>query len=100
MTDHLDYDALQRIFARGGSDAVKRALEDFARTADDAQLNAAVDRACAVIAADTARITAVADQREAGIAELEAQARALQQEIDELAAETAGRLVDNAPVGD
>ncbi|WP_329112317.1 hypothetical protein [Streptomyces sp. NBC_01353] len=100
MTDHLDHDVLQQIFTRGGSDAVKRALDDFARTAGDEQLNAAVDQACAVIAADTARITAVADQREAGIAELEAQARALQKELDELAAETAVRLVDHPPADD
>ncbi|MEU7011910.1 hypothetical protein [Streptomyces sp. NPDC046332] len=73
---------LQQIYARGGPEAVKRALEDFALVADDEELDAAVDRACAVIAAETARITAVADQREARIAELEVQARAVQEEID------------------
>ncbi|MEU7038512.1 hypothetical protein ABZ958_33265 [Streptomyces sp. NPDC046237] len=82
MTDRLDQEMLQQIYARGGSEAVKRALEDFALVAGDEELDAAVDQACAVIAAETARITAVADQREARIAELEVQARALQEEID------------------
>ncbi|MFF5933436.1 hypothetical protein [Streptomyces sp. NPDC012508] len=82
MTDRLDQEMLQQIYARGGSEAVKRALEDFALVAGDEDLDAAVDQACAVIAAETARITAVADQREARIAELEVQARALQEEID------------------
>ncbi|MFE5614327.1 hypothetical protein [Streptomyces sp. NPDC056470] len=82
MTDRLDQETLQEIYARGGADAVKRALEDFAAVAGDEELDAAVELACAVIAAETARITAVADQREARIAELEAEARALQEEID------------------
>ncbi|MEU7113044.1 hypothetical protein [Streptomyces sp. NPDC046182] len=82
MTDRLDQEMLQQIYARGGPEAVKRALEDFALVADDEELDAAVDQACAVIAAETARITAVADQREARIAELEVQARAVQEEID------------------
>ncbi|MEU6948668.1 hypothetical protein ABZ957_26090 [Streptomyces sp. NPDC046316] len=82
MTDRLDQETLQQIYARGGSEAVKRALEDFALVAGDEELDAAVDQACAVIAAETARITAVADQREARIAELEVQARAVQEEID------------------
>ncbi|MFE7951258.1 hypothetical protein [Streptomyces sp. NPDC057426] len=82
MTDRLDQETLQQIYARGGSDAVKRALEDFAVVAADEELDAAVELACSVIAAETARITAVADQREARIAALEAQARALQEEID------------------
>ncbi|MEU6986513.1 hypothetical protein ABZ946_24290 [Streptomyces sp. NPDC046324] len=82
MTDRLDQEMLQQIYARGGSDAVKRALEEFALVAGNEELDAAVDQACAVIAAETARISAVADQREARIAELEVQARALQEEID------------------
>ncbi|MFF9915407.1 hypothetical protein [Streptomyces sp. NPDC013457] len=82
MTDRLDQETLQQIYARGGSDAVKRALEEYAAVAGDEELDAAVELACEVIAAETARITAVADQREARIAELEAQARALQVEID------------------
>ncbi|MFG2772897.1 hypothetical protein [Streptomyces sp. NPDC048350] len=82
MTDRLDQETLQQIYARGGSEGVKRALEDFALVAGDEELDAAVDQACAVIAAETARITAVADQREARIAELEVQARAVQEEID------------------
>lgn len=58
----MEYQVLSESLGRGGVEAVKSALEEFAGRASVKDLDAAVDMACRVIADDTARIEAHADR--------------------------------------
>ncbi|MBT2439942.1 hypothetical protein J7E93_07365 [Streptomyces sp. ISL-36] len=80
MTDRLDHDLLEQVYARGGATALVRALEDCAGMTE-AEKDAAVD---AVIVSITASGAARVDQLEARAAELEVKVRQQQVEIDEL----------------
>lgn len=62
----MDHEFLSDVLGRGGAEALEKALAEFAgRAGSDEELEAAVDLVCRVIADDTARLTALGDQRKA-----------------------------------
>lgn len=74
-------------------------LEDFSGRASEDELDAAVDLACRVIADDTARIKAEADQVAGQVAGLEQQAADVGWQISMLLDFTLGQLLDPPPGG-
>ncbi|MGQ4390536.1 hypothetical protein [Streptomyces sp. SAS_270] len=80
----MDHEILSEDFERGGVEAVTAALEDFAGRATGAELDAAVDLTCKLIADDTARIKARGDQDLAEVNQLKAQVTDLEWQINML----------------
>ncbi|MEW2121794.1 hypothetical protein AB0945_43095 [Streptomyces sp. NPDC005474] len=81
----MAYEFLSDVLGRGGAEALEKALAEFAgRAGSDAELEAAVDLVCRVIADDTARLTAVGDQRKAEAELQKAKMRGLEREVAEV----------------
>ncbi|MGW0828331.1 hypothetical protein [Streptomyces sp. NPDC002845] len=97
LTHLMDYEFWSQILERGGVEAVKAALEDFADRASEDELDAAVDLACTVIADDTARITARGDRDKAEADRLAAKTAELEWQIDMQVGFTIGELLDPPP---
>jgi hypothetical protein len=76
---------------------VENALEELVGRASAEDLDAAVDVACRVIADDTARIAAHADQQKARTLALEQEAADLQWQISMLLGFTVGELLEPPP---
>ncbi|MEU0823181.1 hypothetical protein [Streptomyces mirabilis] len=91
----MEYELLSEIRGRGGVEAVTSALEGFAGRASEEELDAAVDVACRVIADDTARIEAHADQQKARTLALEQETADVQWQIDMLAGFTIEELLES-----
>ncbi|MGW6057674.1 hypothetical protein [Streptomyces sp. NPDC055189] len=82
----MDYEFWNDIHRRGGISAVKSALEELSERASAEDVNAAMDLACQVIADDTARLQARADQAEARLQALTDEAREVGRQVDAHAA--------------
>ncbi|MFG2653328.1 hypothetical protein [Streptomyces sp. NPDC048436] len=82
----MDYEFWNDIHHRGGIPAVKSALEELAERGSPEDVDAAMDLACQVIADDTARIQARADQAEARLRMLSDEAREVGRQVDAHAA--------------
>lgn len=78
----MDYEFWNEIHARGGIPAVKSALGELAERGSPEDVDAAMDLACQVIADDTARIQARADQAEARLQMLTDEAREVERQVD------------------
>ncbi|MEV8313657.1 hypothetical protein AB0Q95_05740 [Streptomyces sp. NPDC059900] len=83
----MDYEFWNDIHQRGGIPAVKSALEELAERSSAQDVDAAMDLACQVIADDTARLQARADQAEARLRMLTDEAREVGRQVDAHAAE-------------
>ena len=86
QTARMDYEFWNDIHHRGGIPAVKSALEELAERGSPEDVNAAMDLACQVIADDTARLQARADQAEARLRTLTDEAREVGRQVDAHAA--------------
>lgn len=82
----MDYEFWNDIHTRGGIPAVKSALEELAERGSPEDVDAAMDLACQVIADDTARLQARADQAEARLRMLTNEAREVERQVDAHAA--------------
>ncbi|MEU5952348.1 hypothetical protein [Streptomyces sp. NPDC047525] len=78
----MDYEFWNDIHHRGGIPAVKSALEELAERGSAEDVDAAMDLACRVIADDTARLQARADQAEARLRMLTDEAREVGRQVD------------------
>ncbi|MGW5861530.1 hypothetical protein ACWFRJ_05060 [Streptomyces sp. NPDC055239] len=78
----MDYEFWNDIHHRGGIPAVKSALEELAERGSAEDVEAAMDLACQVIADDTARLQARADQAEARLRMLTDEAREVGRQVD------------------
>lgn len=78
----MDYEFWNDIHTRGGIPAVKGALEELAERGSAEEVDAAMDLACQVIADDTARLQARADQAEARLRMLTDEAREVERQVD------------------
>lgn len=92
----MDYEFWNDIHTRGGIPAVKGALEELAERGSAEDVDAAMELACQVIADDTSRLQARADQAEARLRMLTDEAREVERQVDahaaaEASAEPSGR---------
>lgn len=78
----MDYEFWNDIHHRGGIPAVKSALEELAERGSAEDVDAAMELACQVIADDTARLQARADQAEARLRMLTDEAREVGRQVD------------------
>ncbi|MFG2500478.1 hypothetical protein ACGFSB_19955 [Streptomyces sp. NPDC048441] len=78
----MDYEFWNDIHSRGGIPAVKSALEEVAERGTPEDVDAAMELAYQVIADDTARIQARADQAEARLRMLTEEAREVGRQVD------------------
>ncbi|MFE0102444.1 hypothetical protein [Streptomyces sp. NPDC059009] len=80
----MDYEYWTEIHARGGIPAVKSALEELTEAdgADPQRVDAAVEAALQVIADDTARLQARADQAEERLRQLREEAAEVERQVE------------------